>query len=406
MRSAMRVLHLVKTSDGGVWAAEQAAELVGRGVEVHAAVPSLEGAAIDTWKTAGAVLHEFDAHFPVRTPWRLRTVLAGFRDLVSRVRPDLVHSHFVGTTLVMRLALGRSNPLPRVFQVAGPLHLEHAPYRRAEIGLAGKRDYWIGASRYTVQLYERAGVATEQLFQSYPGTRVDRFVPGRFGEFRAKLGITQDEIVVGNISLFYAPKRYLGQTEGMKRQELLIEALSLLLPTEPRLRGVLAGGPYGRAQGYLERLRARAGRLGGGRILLPGMIARGEVARAWADFDLVVHVPLSENCGGVVEPLLCGVPVIASRTGGIPEVVLDGRTGVLLDVVTPESLAEAIGVALGDLDRHRALAMSGGDLARRMFDVSRTAEEVHSVYRYLLEGGPRPSSVDWTRWPHSGMGRP
>ena len=75
---------------------------------------------------------------------------------------------------------------------------------------------------------------------------------------------------------------------------------------------------------------------------MPGAMDRKEVALAIPDFDCVAHVPSSENCGGVVEPFLCGIPVIASRIGGLVEVVLDGITGATVQVHDPRGLADAI----------------------------------------------------------------
>ena len=60
---------------------------------------------------------------------------------------------------------------------------------------------------------------------------------------------------------------------------------------------------------------------------MPGKFNADEVAQSWPDYDCAVHVPLSENCGGVVEPLLAGVPTIAGNVGGLPEVVHHHRTG-------------------------------------------------------------------------------
>src|SRR5258708_34742701 len=140
----MRVLEIVKSSDGGDWAAWQAAELVQLGVEVHAVLPSRTGRMIDDWQKSGAVLHFMDLDFPTRDPWRLFPRIQAARRLIAEVMPDLVHTHFVGPTLVLRLALRSGGPL-RIFQVAGPLHLEHSIYRAADIMTATKQDEWIGS---------------------------------------------------------------------------------------------------------------------------------------------------------------------------------------------------------------------------------------------------------------------
>ena len=60
----MRVLHVCKTSDGAWWAANQAAELVRRGVEVHVALPRPNGRALPYWQKAGAQVHILDLDFP------------------------------------------------------------------------------------------------------------------------------------------------------------------------------------------------------------------------------------------------------------------------------------------------------------------------------------------------------
>src|SRR3954466_13625777 len=117
----MRVLHISKTSHGGRWAALQVRELVRAGVEVDVALPSLDGGAMDLWNASGARLHAADLNFPMARPWLASRVIRRTRSLVDRVGPDLIHSHFVSTTLTLRAALGRDCTIPRLFQVPGPL---------------------------------------------------------------------------------------------------------------------------------------------------------------------------------------------------------------------------------------------------------------------------------------------
>ena len=118
---------------------------------------------------------------------------------------------------------------------------------------------------------------------------------------------------------------------------------------------------------------------------MPGYLKMHEVAQAWRDFDCAVHVPLTENCGGVLEPLLSAVPVIGGNVGGIPELILDEITGKLVPVRNPAVLAEIILDVLSNLKRYRELAVAGQELARRMFDVRRTAGEVFQIYRHILD---------------------
>src|ERR1019366_4599623 len=141
--------------------------------------------------------------------------------------------------------------------------------------------------------------------------------------------------------------------------------------------GILAGGPWGKAARYQDRLRRLAERVGKGRILMPGYWSFSEVQEYWPDFDCAMHVPISENCGGVVEPLVAGVPTIAGDVGGLPEVVINGVTGILVPKRNPEALAGAVLKVLADPERYRAMARLGGELVGEMFDVRRTAGEVY-----------------------------
>ena len=197
----MRVLHVVKNSDGAGWAARQVRELVKLGVDIHVALPSLEGDAIPLWRESGAELHCSDLRFPARTPWRIPDALSRVREIVHEIRPELIHAHFVTCILAVRAALGPNHSIPRIFQVPGPLHLEHALYKRGEIGLAGPRDYWIGASEYIRSLYIAAGLPPDRVFVSYYGFEPRLFRTHRTGILRQKLRIPADARVVGNVNL-------------------------------------------------------------------------------------------------------------------------------------------------------------------------------------------------------------
>src|SRR4051812_35243452 len=105
----MRALHIVKTVDGAVWAALQVSELVRMGVDVHVALPALDGRTIDDWRRSGAALHVADLDFPVTRPWRLAEVCRSARALCDAVAPDIIHTHHVGPTLVLRRALGKNH---------------------------------------------------------------------------------------------------------------------------------------------------------------------------------------------------------------------------------------------------------------------------------------------------------
>jgi glycosyltransferase involved in cell wall biosynthesis len=390
----MRVLQITKTSEASFWAVRQAAHLAKHGVEVHAVLPATTGAAVADWQASGATLHFLDCSLPVRKPATVLQRASQLRELIEAIQPDLIHTHHVTTTVMLRFALGRKHSIPRLFQVPGPLHLEHWHTRRFEIALAGENDFWIASSRFIMQLYENAGVAAKKLFLSYYTTDTTSFSNVRTGYLRYKLGIPENALVIGNISFIYPPKRYLGHTLGLKCHEDIIEAIRIVQRHRSDVWGVLAGGTFGSSDKYERRLRALAKQKGNGKILMPGKLSSQEVAWSWPDFDCAVHVPLSENCGGVVEPLLAGVPTIAGNVGGLPEVVQRGLTGELVPTHSPELLAEAVFKLLDHYDEFRQMAKQGRQLAAVMFDSERCSNEVLAIYRHLLFNEFRPLAFD------------
>ena len=99
----------------------------------------------------------------------------------------------------------------------------------------------------------------------------------------------------------------------------------------------------------------------------------------------------SENVGGAVEPLLSGVPVVASKVGGLPDLVQEEKTGFVAPARNPEALAKAIVNALDDRDKAKRFTAEGQKLARHLFDVERTGREVADIYRQILARSAPPN---------------
>ncbi len=193
--------------------------------------------------------------------------------------------------MLLRLALGKPHPTPRIFQVPGPLHLEHPFYRRSEILAAGPSDFWIASSRCILRHYRDAGVTPERVFLSYYGTDITRSEVRATGFLRHRLQLDERSLVVGNVSHMYRPRYSLGQFRGLKNHETLIDALGIVIRNNSRVVGVLIGGAWDRAQRYEQALRHRAAKDCNGRLLMLGAWERDTVISAWPDFDCAVHVP-------------------------------------------------------------------------------------------------------------------
>ncbi|HET8946835.1 MAG TPA: glycosyltransferase family 4 protein, partial [Candidatus Polarisedimenticolia bacterium] len=112
-------------------------------------------------------------------------------------------------------------------------------------------------------------------------------------------------------------------------------------------------------------------------MLLPGL-------------DLLVQPSLWEGFGlSALEGMATGLPVVASRVGGVPEVIRDGVDGILVPAGDPVRLAEAMTAILGDPGLAARLGASGRARARREFHVDRLVRETASLYHELLDAaGP------------------
>lgn len=376
----MRVLHLLKTSVGARWALLQLRELTRLGIECHVVLPDDTGLT-PQYVAAGVTVHVLDLNTVPLTPQffnRARALAA----LVVRLKADVVHSHFVATTLLMRYAL-RGQTCARIFQVPGPLHLENRVIAGIELGAGGLNDYWIASCEWTRARYRQLGVTENRVFLSHYGTDIHDCPPVPPGALRAELGIGPATRLAGMVAYCYAPKAYLGSRRGIKGHEDFIDAIGLLRRDGVDVVGVVAGGAWKGAENYYDAVQKYARTNAYSKVTFLG--TRGDVAQIYADLDVAVHPSLSENLGGAAESLLLGVPTVTTDVGGFPDLITDGVTGRKVPPRNPPRLAEAIRSLLEDPNRAAAIALAGQRHARALLDVRRTASQVASIYSRIVE---------------------
>jgi glycosyltransferase involved in cell wall biosynthesis len=384
----MKILHIVKTAVGAGWVYQQVRVLCSLGFEICVALPSASGGMARKYQDTGAKVIPLGLDFPSRRPWQAPATLRSCRKLIASLQPDVIHTHHVGTTLMLRAAVGKSSPVARVFQVPGPLHLEHGFFAHLDLSSAGPHDHWIACCRWTEQKYRTLGVDPSHVFLSYPGTDLNLFNAIPAPTLRRELGLKPETPLVGMVCYMYAPKRFLGQFSGLKGHEDFIAALQIAQRTRPEIRGVIIGGAWNGAAKYEQYLRDLGRQACNGSLTFLG--TRSDVASLYPDLDLAVVASHSENVGGAVEPLLCGVPVIATNVGGLPDLVQEGSTGRVVPPRNPEMLAAAILSSLENREETRRHTVAGQKLARRLFDVNTTAREVAAIYVKLVDRAQSP----------------
>lgn len=171
---------------------------------------------------------------------------------------------------------------------------------------------------------------------------------------------------------------FIGRLAPQKGVRTLVEAAGTL--QTPDVRVLLVGDGPERA-----RLEREVERLGlGHRVRFLGFFPHDRVPAALAHADLLVLPSLYEELGTVLlEAMWSGLPIVASRTGGIPDVVSDETTGLLVPPGDPKALAEAIDRVLGSPDLARRLAEAARRQAKA-YDWEVLADRILGVYRRVV----------------------
>lgn len=187
---------------------------------------------------------------------------------------------------------------------------------------------------------------------------------------RSGLGLAEGDIVIGSVG------RVL---DSHKRFSDLIRAVGLLRKQGLAAKLLIVGDGPDRTT--LETLAADLGLAG--TVIFAGY--QGKARRFYPLMDLFVLASAHEAFGLVlVEAMLAGVPVVATRVGGIPYVLDEGKAGVLVPPYAPGALAEAIGTLLRDDSTRKMLAVGGRQRAEQTFSADRYCRELDALYQGLV----------------------
>jgi glycogen synthase len=315
---------------------------------------------------------------PVRLFRQLYAPQAAIIAPILAARADLVHVHLGEDLAILPLgaAAARIHGLPLVLTVHTSLRhtLAVSDLRSAVLkALGGRIERWGEHSAEAVlvitsrlyRLLASDGVEENRIHLIPPGVNPSLF-EGPFEDPFASIGRPR-VLFVGRL----APQKGVGT---------LVAAAGLL--KHPSALVLLVGdGPERKA---LEREAKRIGV--GDRLHFVGFVAHEELPAVLAHADLLVLPSLYEELGTVLlEAMQAGLPIVASKTGGIPDVIEDGVNGMLVAPGEPEALARAIDRLLADRDL--ACRLSEGAQERgKNYDWEVLAERILAVYRGVTAG--------------------
>lgn len=389
----LSILHVVASPYAGDWAFYPLKLLKERGHRVTLICPS-NGPLPQRTRHEGIAVHL------VPFPRRLRRVGEALEycrqlgEILRAEKVDVVHNHLTPANIWGRLAAKLAGVPVRVTQWPGPMALELSVSRRVELATVWMDNGIIAASTATQRIFQKYWHTRKKVHLIYYGFPFDRFDPNLDGShIRQEFGIASDAPLISLIAYMYSPmpeKQLSGLRQfggiGLKGHEILIQAAAYVKEQCPQARFLIVGDALvpGEAERYKAKLFQMTADLGlQDTVIFAGK--RSDIPSILSASDMVAVPSLSENVGGAVEPLLMEKPVVASNVGGLPDVVLDGKTGFLVPPRDPVALAAAIlrMIRLPAATRCQ-MGQAGRAIVRELFDLEKTVAQTEALYYRLL----------------------
>ncbi len=310
-------------------------------------------------------------------------VIARLRRVVARRAPDLIETHMIKSHFLVKLSgVARQKPWIAFHHGYTTTDLKMLLYNRLNrLTLPAAPHVLTVCGPFARQL-ERAGVRPERIFVCHNSVALaPRTVEGEVRELKAKLGLAEGDRVIVSI----------GRLSREKGHVDLVRALGRLAENNPALpfKAVLVGdGPE------RPRVEAEAASLGlSERLIFAGHAH--DVQPFYAIADVMALPSHSEGSPlALLEAMAAGVPVVATAVGGVPEVVSDGETALLVRAQDPGAFADALGRVLNDAALARSLAERAGARVASDFSPEARARTLVEYYSGLVQ--PRPASTPST----------
>ncbi len=299
-----------------------------------------------------------------------------------RLKPDIIHTNTLKTHLVAgaaaylaRRRLTGWRPAPRLIWHLRDI-VEEGGALRWLLRAARTFRPTIVAISEAVRDSLRGGYDDVRVV--YNGTDLSSFRPAQDREgLRASLGLAPDDIALCIV----------GRLTPWKGHRELLRAFSLVREAEPRAKLLVVGEVAFWEDGYEGELKQLAESLS----VAPSVSWLGfrrDVADILGAADIFALPSLGEPFGrAIVEAMACERPVVCTRSGGVPEIVLDGETGLLVTPGDEDELAQALTRLARDADLRQTMGRAARERAMALFDVTRTVSQVQALYDELL-GAP------------------
>jgi glycosyltransferase involved in cell wall biosynthesis len=298
--------------------------------------------------------------------------------LIAAFRPDVIHSISFPACLYAAAA-AKAAGVPHVWHEHNIKRI-HAVNTRLYRYVASSCAWIVGPSKAVTNNIARAGVAAEKLVPLYNGIDLRRFAPDD-----ARARAVRDEIGVGDapvVGLF-------GQMLAHKGHATLVEAAPAIRARVPRTTFVFVGALENPP--YEAQLRERIAAVG----LTDAFVFTGwrtDVPHVMRAMDVSVVATTTEEPAALslMETMAMGRPIVATRTGGTPEIVLDGECGLIFPPGDAATLADHVATLLLDPARRQQMGLAGRARMEREFTVERHVAAMMDLYRRAADSWRQP----------------
>lgn len=351
------LIALLKTLDQQKW--EPHVVCPGTGPfrdQLHAAAVPTHALSLPPWRK-------------VRLFFQRRSAVRRLGVLIDQLNPAMIHVNDIWWVphTVKAMASRRSNPVPIVAHVRQ--EIEPAKVRRYGLD---RIDAVIAISRQVEQSLIAGGVSVNKVRTIYSGIDLSSEQPMHADQaIRQMIGVPNGAVLIGTLANLFPRKGY----------EVMLRALPAIASAVPTVHYMIMGSDD---HDYADRLKRLAHELKvADRVHMVGF--QDPVQPFLASLDLYVHPALMEGFGiAVVEAMAMGKAVVATTTGGLPEVVLQGETGLLVPPGDVESLAETVVSLLQDRVRREQMGNRGIARAHERFSLDASIAQVECLYGEVL----------------------
>jgi len=309
---------------------------------------------------------------PLRDASACRHLYRWFR----KRRPDVVHTHSSKAGILARIAARLAHPPVIVHTVHGMAFGRHEPawrnalFRVLERTCARWTDRIVTVCDAMIDQSVAGRVARREKFLTvYSGMEVAPFIESasKRSEVRARYGFTDRHVVVGKIARLFE----------FKGHDDVLHAAARLAGRAPDVRFLFVGD--GILKEDLERMAQRLGVRD--KVVFAGLLPPRQIPETIAAMDIAVHTSLREGLARVLpQALLSERPVIAYDLDGTPEVLLDGKTGILIKPRDVAALADAIVRLARDAGERARMGRLGRELFQEQFAYELMARRLVALY--------------------------